>query len=1017
MKGMGKMKRLLAAALCLAQLAGFAPHGIVHAHAQDCAHPNATFVDDGGFMYAPDSVYTDNQDGKTHSIMGYPHREYACPDCGVFWYAYAEEAELITQIHRFTGEGTCGDCGAVNTCEHPALFDYWYYTLAQGASWSANADGMTHSGMAYRINGEGCNFCGMDRETSRDEEPQYYTVDHSYRDGVCFDCGYENSCAHPEENVDRYSYYSLEPGVNWAANEDGDTHSAMAIKVYMGRCRLCNAYWVIDQDEEPQLYTVSHDYDNGVCRECAYQNSCAHPDEYVYEYLDYRLVTGKTWTINDNGTHTGECYVISVRSCDLCGDYMSTQSEQPQILTLEHEYYMGTCIYCGALNSCTHPDARTFTWNETKIPATADNGLTHTEYFILHEATYCYDSDSSLKDSVLDENAASTSKHSFSGNVCRTCGYERDCDHANTRVSYGYSNGVNCVRKDEKVHVGIFDQYAYSFCETCDVLVGRELVQSGVESEQEHVFLSDGYCMTCGCANTCTHESGTAADEGYRNYAQELTVSADGHTFIAEKFTLTYCPVCGVTLGETTEENVSVNEPHKLNSKGVCIICGYAGGEICLHENATQTGGNQKNKTVADNGNGTHTRAFDVYWEFRCDDCGAEFETYIERGEETEAHVAGSSPTVCTVCGGAMCARHYYRDGACIRCGYENDCAHAGATFQKDGRNENTVFTDNGDGTHTRTFDVYHFYTCPECEEAYAIYVEQGTETEEHEYPNGVSCPCGKEKPADGECEKHEYNLDGVCKVCGRQSDCAHSWYGPYISYEMIFHPPVYQDEQFHYQAYTVEYVHECKNCGSNFMRSSDMDGLGGHEFGEDGLCECGAQGEYTGCTHENTEFRYRDENVVYSQITDTTHLKTCDVYFMLWCLECDTARTYQLDWPNMQETVGHCFEDGVCACGYSWREAAGVIYTLPADTKTVGEEAFAGSAANAIVIQDGCAAIGPRAFASCAALEIVVLPASATSIAADAFDGCSGLTIIAPDGSAARTLAEELGITWLETK
>jgi len=45
------------------------------------------------------------------------------------------------------------------------------------------------------------------------------------------------------------------------------------------------------------------------------------------------------------------------------------------------------------------------------------------------------------------------------------------------------------------------------------------------------------------------------------------------------------------------------------------------------------------------------------------------------------------------------------------------------------------------------------------------------------------------------------------------------------------------------------------------------------------------------------------------------------------------------------------------------------------------------------------------------------VLPASATSIAADAFDGCSGLTIIAPDGSAARTLAEELGITWLETK
>ena len=74
------------------------------------------------------------------------------------------------------------------------------------------------------------------------------------------------------------------------------------------------------------------------------------------------------------------------------------------------------------------------------------------------------------------------------------------------------------------------------------------------------------------------------------------------------------------------------------------------------------------------------------------------------------------------------------------------------------------------------------------------------------------------------------------------------------------------------------------------------------------------------------------------------------------------------------------------------WEEAN--VLRLPADLKSVDQEAFSGSGAVFVIIPDGCQAIDSRAFANCRNLLGIRIPASVTSIAGDAFLGTTGIVI-----------------------
>jgi len=66
----------------------------------------------------------------------------------------------------------------------------------------------------------------------------------------------------------------------------------------------------------------------------------------------------------------------------------------------------------------------------------------------------------------------------------------------------------------------------------------------------------------------------------------------------------------------------------------------------------------------------------------------------------------------------------------------------------------------------------------------------------------------------------------------------------------------------------------------------------------------------------------------------------------------------------------------------------------LPAQLKTIEEEAFSGIIAQAIIIPNGCTTIRDTAFADCPNLLYVWIPKSVTNISEHAFDGCNKVIV-----------------------
>ena len=88
-------------------------------------------------------------------------------------------------------------------------------------------------------------------------------------------------------------------------------------------------------------------------------------------------------------------------------------------------------------------------------------------------------------------------------------------------------------------------------------------------------------------------------------------------------------------------------------------------------------------------------------------------------------------------------------------------------------------------------------------------------------------------------------------------------------------------------------------------------------------------------------------------------------------------------------------------------------VAELPAETKTVLAEAFAGSDVECVVLSSACETIGSRAFADCAQLALIEIPEGVTSIADDAFEGSASVALVVKDGSYAQSYAERLGLKW----
>ncbi|MGN0996072.1 MAG: leucine-rich repeat protein, partial [Candidatus Ventricola sp.] len=99
-----------------------------------------------------------------------------------------------------------------------------------------------------------------------------------------------------------------------------------------------------------------------------------------------------------------------------------------------------------------------------------------------------------------------------------------------------------------------------------------------------------------------------------------------------------------------------------------------------------------------------------------------------------------------------------------------------------------------------------------------------------------------------------------------------------------------------------------------------------------------------------------------------------CDLYFVKNADDSFTE-VEKDSWVIPVTHVHHLGDSGTCRdCGARFA-LTGLI--LPESLNSIGEEAFIGSAAQAIVVPQGCTTIGKRAFADCTALQLICFPAA----------------------------------------
>ena len=110
--------------------------------------------------------------------------------------------------------------------------------------------------------------------------------------------------------------------------------------------------------------------------------------------------------------------------------------------------------------------------------------------------------------------------------------------------------------------------------------------------------------------------------------------------------------------------------------------------------------------------------------------------------------------------------------------------------------------------------------------------------------------------------------------------------------------------------------------------------------------------------------------------------------------------------------TKAFSFDTAVTADTTVYAKWAVPDFILPAGLSEIGKEAFEGSAFTFAVLPENTAAIGRRAFANCANLDYIYIPAGA-AIDPEAFEGVEGLTIFG-SSQASRLFADRQGFVFL---
>lgn len=687
---------------------------------------------------------------------------------------------------------------------------------------------------------------------------------------------------------------------------------------------------------------------------------------------------------NGDGTHSKEqTHGYSVYCADCDEEYSITDGEYSVRTESCHYGNAGVCSSCGSIQErCEHgQDFYEYHFEQINHDPVKQNGIYHLNYC----TNILYDVCSICGKEALSDSWVNRVEeiHCYDANgicVCGDVGEPSICPHEKLSSYQLLEENVRYKDITEETHVKYANEYECAWCLECDAMCSRQLLSFNTSTIEEHDFVK-GVC-----------------DCGYEVHCEE-------HDYIGG-----VCRICGdmqsfvVIPGEIDfgAQYIGIDYP----CRRTITIINNGDRAVTLNTNVESqhfTIGGFDKETIAP---GEFAEAY-VSFKWKVPVGTYEETVYIQTIESDPDLVLSQTLNL------KMQVDEYSMPS-------QEQCKYC-----------------QSDDTVLRMFSSY-FYSDFE-----PVYNGDGTHTAERYYCYDVECnSCGVsyEGTASNKSiciEPCFYDKEGICYICDTPLiKCSHSketYECVEAQYEyMESKPEMLEEGPYHGISYVVHRKYQCKICGEEYRETRQIFKPEAHHYNENGICACGAEGEPTTCQHDNQEIRrYR----YYEDIMPETHLRVESNSLYLYCLDCDTIRRYLPDEVGEEKiTEEHVFMDGVCACGYRIGcethefvngvcsicgrpdlDSMNATLTLPANIKNIEMGAFTGSAAEAIIVPDGCLTIGERAFAQSEALKCVVLPGSVIEIAEDAFEGCVDLVIFAPQNSAAHIYAQKYGYIWYE--
>ena len=717
------------------------------------------------------STYSKSNNEKTHTT--YWNYNVVCKSCNEIMDSYTD---YETEKHTFNSKGVCTVCNykkgttEENVCkvygsahklsheefeaEHPHLIykkcdcGYTEYTGGKKAYYSE----------CKICNPQECPVHGKHKL----DGAVMFEKEHPHRQYVVCDCGYAK---YTGGNKDYYSECDI-------CNPKECQHSSTEKKVYYDEyvakdsqyhyhnyyydvvCSLCGEKLKSPMGNDKEAHTFNK---NDVCTLCGYSlnKPCTH------QSTREELASQTAKSLNDSQHELISTYNVICKSCKEKIDTVTRTTKAAHVFDAAED-----CEVCGYRKGCQHTSSKL-----VKIGSGYDviNASTH-QYYVVYNRVCA----NSACGKVLEYNIIETSNqaHSFSGNKCTACGYEK-AEELSVSISRNRSSatvgeyiGASAAGK------GGTGSYQYAWKATCN---GGTVANGSYGSDADWgttASKAGNWVITVTLKDTNTGKTVSASTSGitvkervctHANTEDTLIdtkyIKQSDSTHIIRRYYSRICVDCGTVLNASFYKDKT--EDHSFNASGQCV-CGFTKAS-CKHDQGSHQ--EYVSSRLEQINSGNEHKKVTVY-RIICDQCSATINASTEV---------------------ASIEHHSFNAAGVCACGYAKPtekCDHANRVNEQIG---NPTYVINSEKVHTKTVKVR--VKCADC----------GIELESEKISTSV--------------EKHKF-VNGIC-ACG-QKEHVHSYE------KVIIGQPKYVNQNTNEHDVTITYVMKCSGCGDTTAQQTE---------------------------------------------------------------------------------------------------------------------------------------------------------------------------------------------------